>query len=85
MPLDRHPIFYARVIAMYLTYIHCAMKNDYLFYCMDVLHKATVYPLPRHLIENYEAIDVLICKLMDEAKGNLQKIIYWINSVVSSI
>ena len=41
---------------------------------MDVLHKATVYPLPQHLIADYEAIDILVCKLMDEAKVKYRKL-----------
>ena len=35
---------------------------------MDVLHKAAVYPLPQHIISEYDAIDVLVYKLMDEAE-----------------
>ena len=45
------------------------MKDNDLFYHMDVLHKATFYPLPQHLIDDYEAIDVLVCKLVDKAEN----------------
>ena len=41
---------------------------------MDVLHKATVYPLPQHIIDDYEAIDLLVCKLMDEAEKQCRKL-----------
>ena len=63
-----------RVVARYITYLHCVMKDNHIFYCMDILRKATVYSLPRHLIDNYVAIDVLVCKLMDEAEEQCRKL-----------
>ena len=56
-----------RVVARYITYLHCAMEDNDLFYLMDVLHKVTSL-LPQHLIDDYEAIDVLVCKHIDEAE-----------------
>ena len=51
------------------------MKEHNLFECMDLLHaRKTVYPLPQHLIEEYEAIDILVNRLMEEAEQNCRKI-----------
>ena len=49
-----------RVVARYLEYLHCAKKDNDFFNRMDVLHKSTVYPLPQHLKDDYEAIDILV-------------------------
>ena len=50
------------------------MNDNDICYCMDVLHKTTVYPLNQHLIDDYETIDVLVCKLIDEAEGLFRKL-----------
>ena len=50
------------------------MKEHNLFERMDLLHSKTVYPLPQHLIDEYEAIDVLVNRLMEEAEQNCRKI-----------
>ena len=63
-----------RVVEKYLTYLHCSMKEHNLFERMDLLHSQTVYPLPQHLIDEYEAIDVLVNRLMEEAEQNCRKI-----------
>ena len=41
---------------------------------MDKLHKRSVYPLPQYLFEEYENLDVLICKLMDAAERQCRKL-----------
>ena len=64
-----------RVVTRYLTYLHFSMQDYNFFYRMDVLHKTAVYPLHQHLIDEYEDIDVLPCKLMDETEENIENYI----------
>jgi len=59
-----------RVVEKYLTHLHCAMEEHDLFHRMDQLHRESTYPLSPRLVEEYEVIDVLVCKLMDEAEDN---------------
>ena len=63
-----------RVVEKYLTYLHSSMKDHNLFQRMDLLHSKTVYPLPQHLIEEYERIDELVNRLMEEAEEQCRKI-----------
>ena len=41
---------------------------------MDKIHKRSVYPLPQYLAEENESLDGLICKLMDSAERQCQKL-----------
>ena len=63
-----------RVVARYITHLHCVTNDNDIFYRMDLHHKATVYPLIQHLIDDYETIDVLVCKLMDEAEEKFRNL-----------
>ena len=40
---------------------------------MDNLHKATYLSLPQYLIDEYEAIDVDVCQLMNETEHQCKK------------
>ena len=63
-----------RVVARYLTYLHSSMQDHDLFNRMNELHTASRYPLPQYLIDNYEEIDCLVGRLMDEAEQQCRKL-----------
>ena len=78
-----HPVFPSarrlklldpRVVAKYLAYLHCSMKDNDLFERMNDVHKHATFPLSQRLIDEYEAIDILVCRLMDEAEQQCRKI-----------
>ena len=63
-----------RVVAKYLTYLHCSMQDNDLFMKMDALHMSATSPLSQRMIDEYESIDVLVCRLMDEAERQCRKL-----------
>ena len=63
-----------RVVSRFLTYLHFAIKYTDLFHNMDVFRKSTAYPSSQHHIDKYYAIDVLVCKVMDEVKEKCRKL-----------
>ena len=70
-----------RVVAKYLTYLHCEMKERDIFHRMDKLQKRNLYPLTQYLAEEYERLDALIFQLMDAAEPHCRKLhtgrIHW--------
>lgn len=63
-----------RIVKRYLDYLLTAMKDNDLFQRMNDLHKyATIY-FSDQLKEDFEEIDNLVCRLMDEAEKNCRKI-----------
>ena len=63
-----------RVVSKYLVFLHSSMKEQDVFYRMNNLHKRTVYPLPTNLADEYEALDELVCTLMDKAEKQCRKL-----------
>ena len=63
-----------RVVEKYCTYLHSSMRDHDLFQRMDDLHRRTVYPLPAHLVLEYEELDNLVGRLMTEAENQCRKI-----------
>ena len=63
-----------RVVEKYLTYLHCSMRDNDLFHRMDELHRDAIFPLSQRLIEEYEEIDMLVCRLMVEAEEQCRKL-----------
>ena len=63
-----------RVVTKYLTYLHNSMQDNDLFMKMDALHKNATSPLSQRMIDEYESMDVLICRLMDEAERQCRKL-----------
>jgi hypothetical protein len=63
-----------RIVKKYTTLLRSLMDQHSIFQRMDALHKATVYPLPLHLQQEYESIDALTCSLMDQAEKKCRKI-----------
>ena len=63
-----------RVVTNYLTYLHSAIKDNDLFHRINKLHQITGYPLTKRLVEEYESIDMLVYKLMDESDYQWRKL-----------
>lgn len=63
-----------RVVVKYLEYLHnkCVEHNIYLR--MDALHQYNTLPLPQCIIDEYEALDVLISQFMQEAEKQCRKL-----------
>ena len=63
-----------RVVEKYLTHLHTACQEHDLFNRMNMLHSYQTYPLPQHVIDEYEEIDVLLSKLMHDAEQQCRKL-----------
>jgi hypothetical protein len=50
------------------------MEDNDLFMKMDALHKNATSPLSQRMVDEYESMDVLICRLMDEAERQCRKL-----------
>ena len=62
-----------RVVDTYLEHLHTAIEDVDLYQRMNSLHSRTVFPLPPHLAEEYEVIDLELCQCMDMAKARCRK------------
>ena len=63
-----------RVVQKYQDYLYQAMVDQDLFYRMEIIHRATTYPLPQWLQEEYEKVDKIVCNLMDKAEAQCRKL-----------
>ena len=79
----QHPVFPSarrlklrdpRIVKKYLTHLRAAMTDNDLFQRMNELHNKSTLHFSQQLIDEYEAIDHLVCKLMDEAEHQCRKI-----------
>ena len=50
------------------------MRDNDFFHRMDELHQDAIFPLSQRLIEEYEEIDMLVCRLMVEAEEQCRKL-----------
>ena len=63
-----------RVVQKYQDYLFEAMEEHDLFYRMEIIHRATVYPLPQWLQVEYEEVDKIVCNLMEKAEEQCRKL-----------
>ena len=63
-----------RIVSRYLSHLHSSMINNDLFKRMDDLHQQSTIHFSPRLIEEYEVLDTLVCRLMDEAESQCRKI-----------
>ena len=63
-----------RVVQKYLTFLYHEMDKHDLFHRMDSIHKRAKLAFPSHLKKEYEAIDQLVCKLMDAAERQCRRL-----------
>ena len=63
-----------RVVKKYQNHLHTSMQFHDLFQRMEDLHRQTVYPLPQHLIEQYEEIYCIVDGLMAAAEKQCRKL-----------
>ena len=63
-----------RIVSKYLSHLNNSMKNNDLFQRMDSLHNKSTILFSQPLKEEYESIDLLVCRLMDEAERQCRKI-----------
>ena len=68
-----------RVVERYLTFLHYECEKHNIYQRMDRVHKFTSFPLPQAVIDEYEELDVLLSKLMQDAEKQCRKL--HINSV----
>ena len=62
------------IVAKYLTHLHCSMKEHDIFHRTDTLHHTATHLISPRMMEEYEAIDELVGKLMDAAEDNCRVI-----------
>ena len=79
----QHPVFPSarrlklrdpRIVTKYLKYLHSAMTDNDLFQKMNDLHQQSTLHFSKQLIDEFEEIDELVCRLMDEAEKQCRKI-----------
>ena len=63
-----------RVVTKYLTCLHTLMQDNDLFMKMDALHRNATTPLSQRMIDEYESLDFLVCRLMDESERQCRKL-----------
>ena len=62
-----------RIVRKYLEHLHQAIEDADMYQRMNTLHARTVHPLPQHLADEYESIDVELCACMDRAEEHCRK------------
>jgi hypothetical protein len=62
-----------RIVKKYLEHLHNAIEDADMYQRMNTLHARTVHPLPQHLADEYESIDVELCVCMDRAEEHCRK------------
>jgi hypothetical protein len=62
-----------RIVRKYLEHLHKAIEDADMYQRMNTLHARTVHPLPQHLADEYESIDVELCACMDRAEEHCRK------------
>ena len=79
----QHPVFPSarrlklrdpRIVKKYLTHLHSAMSDNDLFHKMNKLHQQSSSHFTQKLIDEYESLDDLVCRLMDTAEKQCRKI-----------
>ena len=63
-----------RIVTRYLTDLHSSMTDNDLFKRMDDLHQQSTTHFTTRLSEEYEVLDALVCRLMDEAESRCRKL-----------
>ena len=63
-----------RVVDKYLAHLYISMRDNDLFNKMDELHQQAVHPLTPRLIQEYEELDVKVCKMMQDAEAQCRKL-----------
>ena len=79
----QHPVFPSakrlklrdpRIVSKYILHLLTSMTANDLFKRMDELHQQTTTHFSQRLIDEYELLDALVCRLMDEAEAQCRKI-----------
>ena len=63
-----------RVVERYLSYLHMKCVEHNVYSRMDAVHQYNFSPLPQFVIDEYEALDVLISRFMNEAEEQCRKL-----------
>ena len=63
-----------RVVEKYLTFLHYECDKHNIYQRMNRVHQFKSFPLPQCVIDEYEAIDVLLSKIMQQAEKQCRKL-----------